>query len=62
MVRGEKGFPDKLICVHFSHDPPPPATKKSSYSAPPIALVVFRILDLQNTTAGPVEGFSGWRP
>jgi hypothetical protein len=28
MVRGEKKFPDKLICVHFSHDPPPPLLKK----------------------------------
>lgn len=61
MVRGEKRFPDKLICVHFSYGPPPPRTKKSSYSAPPVALVVFRIWDRQRTAAGPVEGFGRWR-
>jgi hypothetical protein len=54
MVRGEKGFPDKLICVHFSYDPPPSTTKKGSYSAPPIALVVFRVAYTRLTLYGPL--------
>lgn len=27
MVRGERGFPDKSVCVYFSHEPPSPRQK-----------------------------------